>query len=320
MVNMNGSINLDETEFQQLFELYWNSGEDSKARGFVIEELNKYIYFYVTNRFQAEFDTGSDFFVENIANTKKWLEEYEPAYGITFLVYFTSKVKRRLFNYRIKIQKLKKYENLNEFHYLDHDEFIESVFEERKPYFVDDSYEKENKFDIQAFTNICLTVLKEDEQVAIKLFYGFSLSYKDFRYLAKLYDLKNVFMNYRKYHAYLNNKLKSEKAEREILSKKLYVTSINMREIENPKIFIRRQRLLTYFEDIKNLVPLRLIAEVFQLNITNVYRKVKRGKKKLKNLLSGQLYLNFEDQRPQTQKPENHKPDENREVDYKRAA
>ncbi|MDH4261908.1 MAG: hypothetical protein OEV78_02560 [Spirochaetia bacterium] len=291
MAYMNESFNFNETEFQELFELYWNAAENSKSRMFVIEELNKYIYFYVTGQYQIEFDTASDFFVENIENTRKWLEEYEPSYLISFLVYFTSKIKRRLFNYKIKYSKLKRYENLHEFYDLNPDAFIESVFEERKDYQTD--INEESHFNIRDFTKICLSDLKEDEQIAIKLYYGFPLSNKDFRYFIRRFSLKSVFQNYRKYHDYLKHKLNTERAQREVISQKLYLTSIFMRDEANQKIMDRRERLLTYFAEVKNLVPLRLIAEVFQTNITSVHRKIKRGQLKLKMLLGDQLFFNF---------------------------
>ena len=292
MTNLNGSVNFDETEFQELFELYWNADENSKGRSFVIEELNKYIYFYATNRYQIEFDTASDFFVDNIANTKKWLEEYEPSYYISFLVYFTSKIKRKLFNYKMKAQKVKRYENLHEFYDLNPDAFIDSVFEERKAYL--ETGDGEKKPDLQSFTNNCLRSLNTDEQIAIKLYFGFSLTYADFRYFTKKCRLKNVFGNYRKYRDTLNARLKTEQTKREMIFKKLYLTSINIRDNSSQKILDKRQRLLSYFEDVKNLVPLRLIADIFETNITNVHRKVQRGKRKLKQLLGNQMYLNFE--------------------------
>lgn len=287
MTNMNRSINFDEVEFQELFELYWNAAEGSVARSFVIEELNKYTYFYATGKYHTEFDTASDFFVENIANTKKWLEEYEPSYHVSFLVYFTSKIKRRMLNYWVKTQKNKKYENVNEYYRLNQDTFVESVFEEKQIYMPN------SRYDTRYLMNLGLGVLSLDEEIAVKLYYGFPLTHKDFRFLIRLCGKKSTFENYRKYYTFLKEKLKSERVERENLLRKLYMTSILIREDASGRGLHKRQRLLAYFEDVRNPVPLRFIAEIFQKNITNVQRKIKRGQKKIKNLLNNQLYFHF---------------------------
>lgn len=290
MKNMNESMNFNETEFQELFELYWKAGEGSKERSFVIEELNKCLYFYAIKKYPGEFDVASDFFADNIVNTKKWLEEYEPAYLISFFVYFIGRVKRRFFNYRSRIHKIKKMENVHEFYELNPEVFLESVFERKQGYLF------ENKSEIEGLTQECLSSLASDEEIAIKLYYGFPLTYKDFRFLFKKYNSRNIFELYRKYYTYLDRKLATEKNARENIIRKLYAASIRIQESADLESFSKRQRLLTYLENVKNLVPLRLVAEIFQTNITSVHRKVKRGEKKLKILLGNQLFINFENQ------------------------
>lgn len=275
-------------EFQELFEIYWNAEEGSKLRMSVIEELNKYIYFYVVSKYQDEFDMASDFFVDNIDNTKLWLEEYEPSFHISFLAYFTAKIKRKILNYWVKTQKCKMYENVNEFYRLDPDAFVESVFEPKN------SYKAGGGEDLRNLASVKMRDLDRDEEVALKLYYGFPLQFKDLRLLLGTGDKKIVIDSLRKYRACLKNKLESQQAQREVLLGKLYITGISLQNDVNRKTLEKREKLLVYFEEIRNLVPLRMIADIFQKSITNVQRKIKRGQKKIKDLLIDQLHLQAE--------------------------
>ncbi|MDH4199847.1 MAG: hypothetical protein OEV66_05630 [Spirochaetia bacterium] len=288
MKPINWSIKIDETEFQELFELYWNAGKDSPQRLFVMDELKKYTYFYLTSRPYVDFDIASDFFVEIMGNTKKFLEEYEPAYYISFLVYFTSRVKRRLNNYRGKIQERKKYENVNEYYELNPEHHSESVFESMNDYCG-------NTGNIRTITEFCLSKLGIDEEIAIKLYYGFSLNYKNFRYLVRKGGRRATFVSYRKYLSCLNNKSISEKKMRESVFQKLYIVNINLRDNYDINCRRKRERLLKSLAISKGAAPLRLIAEIFATSITNVYRKIRRGRKKLEQLLRYQLYINFDE-------------------------
>lgn len=288
MKYINWSININETDFQELFELYWNANLNDKAgvQNYVISELYKYAYFYVITRPNSDFDLASNFFLNIMKEMNKILEAYEPSYDISFLVYFTSKLKRRLLNYYMKEKKKATKENINEFYKQERDIISESIFEPKPAY-------KDENIDISFIMETCLSRLKQDEETAVKLYYGFPLSFENLRYLIRNSSRQEVFIHYRKYNQFLNEKIHAEKRQREYIFKKLH--DVNLKIVENAQEISlkKRDKLLQLLESVRSPAPYRLIADIFQCSLTNVYRKVQRGKVKLENLLSNQLFLDF---------------------------
>jgi flagellar motor switch protein FliG len=83
----------------------------------------------------------------------------------------------------------------------------------------------------------------------------------------------------------VQNKINLEKITRGKIVNKLYISSILLRQNYEANMAKKRRKLLADYYALKKPVPLRLIAEILQTNITNVHRRIKKGSFKIQRYL-----------------------------------
>jgi len=278
---------MNETSFQQLFVLYKESKPGSEQKKKVLNEIHHYIYSYPSRRYQVSSDLSADFYAENIQKIESFIEQYDPSYNISFYVYLTVKIKRRFLNFLEKNNHIKNKENINEFYEISPDAHYDPVFEPTH------AYGGDKKNTIQYLLGKCLAKLPIDEEIPLRLHFGFPLKLSHFRELKRQHKSVDLFSNYRKYLELLQDNLQKEKSVKETMFTKLIYLDYRIKTDNLTSHKVRKDKILAQYFKPRSGLQLKFISLVVNQNITFVHRRIKSAKKKLLKLLPNE-YSDFQ--------------------------
>jgi len=287
---------MNEIDFQELFKLYHASKVGSKERKKALEILHCFVYEYPHRRFRSGREAASEFYMEVFERIETWFHDYDPNYNVSFIIYLNIKLRGTFFNFIQKKRDARLALNSNDFHEINPDQNYTSLFGTESAG-LNESDEK-NRYLIQ----YALNQLSMDEQIAVRLHYGFPLKLSHFRALQKKHTTFSSVEAYRKYLHLLAGHFDKESAEKENTFMQLVKFEVRKRQKRQDnktddtlRQNRRKTRLIVRFNRVGKGLKLKVIAEVMNENVTYVHRRLKSGKILLTTLFEQETRFDWVD-------------------------
>ena len=260
---------MNDLEFQVLYTNY-KLAQDIKEKNLCIEQVHHYVYRYATKRFKAQADIASDFYSYIYDKIPSFFEEYDQYSEIRFSIFIAVKLKY----YYLKFINLETNKTKG------------IAFEEYKdwntPLYI---YPKQIKqSENEQLVQEALERLPIENQICIRLRFGFLLMLKHLRFL--MYQWKTIafFELYRKYLIKLEHWNEQEREKKEnLLSKILHQKNEPPNNLKMKQTYKNRFKNLNL---IKEPIKLKEIANMIQRNTSYVYRQINRGLSEIKSFIS----------------------------------
>lgn len=267
---------MNETYYQELYNDYAAAKTDTEKKN-ALKKIHELIYLYPVKRWRASADTASDFYIYLFHQIEDIVESYQGHEDITFLTWFSYRMKGRYLNFiRMKKRALR-----NEEEYAMVYASNDRVFD--REYDHDATTKSEHR--AAGFLRRLLKQLEESEEIIIRLYYGFTLRMSLFRKLARKYTVTVFFSRYRTYLQIKKNYRESEKKAREkLLETMIKIERKIQRDTASEKEHLQLQNLTREFFAARPAVRLKNLAALLEENISGIHRQIKRGLAKLKKI------------------------------------
>ncbi len=265
---------MNETKLQ---ELYFNYNKNI-SRKESLEELHQLVYQYASSRFQQDFDTSSEFYLYIYDKIPHLFDEYNPKYGISFLTFLSVKLKNYYYNFS-KVNKSKKQlqNNICTLEWEDRVD-LKSAFQQEHSIHHDDKL-------VEKIRDLLLKLPKE-EDITLRLYFGFYLKTLHLRYLFLVHKNFDFFPLYRDYLKKLEKKKKQEKNKKSILLAKLHIFDFHESSMSEEKRKNLKTRFTQELLHVSSLISFKEIAKIMCSSVSTVYRKLKKGLEHLKIIIS----------------------------------
>lgn len=258
---------MTETELQELFIRYQGDRDNPAVYQEVLEKLHTHIYRYAKRRFESSDDQASEFYIYVFERIEKILRNYDPGYGISFFIYLSVKLRSY---YKDFIEKEKR--NLQN--------AMESPEEAWKiELFYSDQERKNSETESQDHVLLkrAMDYLPLKENVIIRLYYGFPLNVRQFRYLLQIHGMA-AFGIYRDYLKKCRKKYGGAvKKKKAILERINYLNTKILLLPNKEKYPLRRARLQKKFFSLTPPVSMRLVGSMVGESASMVSRRVKKA-------------------------------------------
>lgn len=288
---------MNETDFQELFT-QWKSSQDPEKYKIIKDEVHRFIYEYPRSRFFVEDDVVSEFYTEYIERVDDFIDSYDSSYHVPFLIYMKVMIRRRFMNFLIKRNKNKKYENIGSYYEVNESSRYGSVFDHRAGYSATPVCEREEAIEK------AMSCLSPDEELVVRIYFGFPLRLPHLRLMVRYNCSPDLFKRYRTYCGTVEKWFKDESAQKKDISERLNFLDFELKVLEGPlrsRVVNgkreRKKRLIQSYYLLRNAIPMKQVSELLNKNISFVYRRLHRGRKKLFDELSRQVQYSFEELR-----------------------
>ena len=210
------------------------------------------------------------------AKIESFFTEYDPERNISFLIYLSVKLKNHYFKF---VMALNQKQNI-----LSEDSF--SNWENEVGYNADYLGNIENDTGEDQVKEMILKYVAEldiEEQIYIRLYFGFKLLLKHFRLLLTKHAKLDFFQVYKDYLLKLEKWETKEKQKKATAYERLSEIHINQDSAMSPEKRLRvKKRHIEEIYKIRSPVSLNLIAKLTKKNVPFIYRKIKNIKLQLK--------------------------------------
>ena len=273
---------MNETQFQELFEQYGASLNGSSERTRCLRILHEHIYRYPVRRYKADPDTASEFYEFIYSKIELFFLEFDATLKISFMVF----VAVRLRYYYLSFLRKKSGKG-------SHDEVSIDWSDEASYNIIYFSEQKENRKHENSIKRIVVnafSVLEEDEEMPVRLYYAFPLRLSHLRYLFKRHKGISAFIEYRKY---LEKIIEWEDKEKEFKDK--IALKLRKIEIESQKSALseelqqKKAELIEEYFRVNNPTSVKKISLLLKFAVSVVHRRLSKARDKIKDY----LFINY---------------------------
>ena len=269
---------MQESDFQALYLRYFDAPPDSQIRSGIVKELHHYVYQYAIRRFGADYDMASNFYMKMYDRIENFFHEYDPRYKISFTVYLAVTLKR---NYLKFLSSTKQKEDI----YSNDLSWNSEISWDPPDHTQTAKEEAENKLDTQAIVLEAICSLALNQQIVLRLYFGFYLLLSHLRELLRRHQGLSFFPLYRKYVHQVKTQRTEEIFQRKVALEKMQRSLYRaQKETDGPKSRKRRESLIEGFYKVKPLASLSLISQLVKKSTSQVHRLINSAKKELKDI------------------------------------
>ncbi len=245
---------MNETDFQELYASYERSEEGSNERQSCLNTLHHHIYQYPARRFRTDADKAAEFYAYYYGKIDSLFKEYDPSQQISFLTFLSVKLKFAYFRFLSKNRQVT----------ADFKDWNDELTIAPEPEAASGLWAE-----VKALLMNIINSLALDDEMRIRLYYGFPLKLSHFRELLKRRIGLRIFQMYREYLVAVNKYNFDQQQEKERLLGRLS-------ELDADEARRLRQRLIKRFFKITSPISLRTISKMLDETVSTLHRRITR--------------------------------------------
>ena len=257
-----------ETDFQELFRLYSAKDALPSVKEAAVIQLHEHIYRFAAHRLRHSEDVSSDFYLFYQDKIEHLFLDYDPARGISFLVFVTVRLRFAFLKFigRRKISR-SVYSAVDDF--ADPEEELKLA--SASPVFESSSDERQS-------IRQMLEILPRETQIILRLYFGFPLKISMVREMVNARGSLTFLKDYRKFLQKHERSLARQKDQFYKIQEKLgKLYSQKLAGTENSEHAVKREMLLKELQEQKPTVTQRDLAHLTGFTLSTVNRRIKEG-------------------------------------------